>query len=83
MEAEDKIAPLIEELGRALKGIPDDEKTFLRESQKQIDEAAQAQVDGFDRRLEFCYTIILTPDKIKNKRLIDAAKKYIQAAEKS
>ena len=81
-EAEDKMAEIIEELGKALSRISEEEKQFLREAQKQIDEVAKVQGKDFDRRLEFCYTITLNPDKIVSKRLIQAAREYIKAVEK-
>ena len=82
MSNEDKLTPIIEEIGRSLNQASEEEKQFLKEVQAQIEEVAKNQGGDFDRRLEFCQSIIFNPTKFTNKRLIDAAKQYLKAVEK-
>jgi hypothetical protein len=74
---EERIKIAIEALGKALQNISPEEKAYLTELKNQID--AAASVEKLDHRLEFCYGIIMNPDKIQTPRLMKAAKAYIEA----
>ena len=82
MPDQEKLNQIIDAIGDAIRKLSPEEIQFLKESQKQIDEAAASQAQGFDRRMEFCYNIIFNPDKITYKPLIDTVKAYIDLIEK-
>lgn len=58
------------------------EREAVAEIRREVDAAASgAGGEAFDKRLEFCYAIKFSKDKIKNGRLQQAAEAYIKAAE--
>jgi hypothetical protein len=76
---EEKLNSAIEAIGKALQNSPDEEKAFLMELKNQIE--AVSPDEKLDRRLEFCYGIVYNEEKIKNPKLIKAARQYIDIIE--
>ena len=66
---------------QAMKVLGPSEQQVLRQTKLEVDEAAKQGGAGFDKRLEFCYAIKFSKDKLPNARLQKAVDSYIQAAE--
>jgi len=67
-------------LQEAFKFLTPDERTAVREIQAEVDAAAEGGTVP-DPRLEFCYTIKFSNDRIKNAQLLRACEAYITAVE--
>ncbi len=67
-----------EMLGQAMATLGPNEKQQLATIKKQVDDAGAISGAEFDKRLEFCYAILFTPE-IANERLRTAAKMYVDA----
>jgi hypothetical protein len=67
-------------LQEAFKFLTPDERTTIREIQAAVDAAAEGGTVA-DPRLEFCYTVKISTDRINNVRLLKACEAYIAATE--
>jgi hypothetical protein len=76
---EAKVNEAMGALGEAMSMLAPSEKQHLAAIRKQVDDAGE-QGATYDKRLEFCYALLFTPE-IKNERLRSAAKAYVDAAE--
>ncbi|MBI3925376.1 MAG: hypothetical protein HY319_07555 [Armatimonadetes bacterium] len=65
----------------AMGTLKPEERQVLNDLRKEIDEAAHTASAGFDKRLEFCYAIKFSKDKIPSQRLQEAVERYIKAVE--
>ncbi|HEY4000071.1 MAG TPA: hypothetical protein VGO93_14445 [Candidatus Xenobia bacterium] len=76
--SEEKVKQATDALGQALSMLSPKEKEQLATLRKQVDDASGMAGQEFDKRLEFCYAILFTPE-IANERLKSAARLYIDA----
>jgi len=67
-------------LQEAFKFLTPDERTAIREIQAEVDAAAEGGTVA-DPRLEFCYTVKFSTDRINNGQLLRACEAYITASE--
>lgn len=65
----------------AMNTLGPEERRVIVQLKKEVDEAASSAGANFDHRLEFCYAIKFSGDKIKSTRLINAIEAYIKAVE--
>lgn len=77
--AQQKIEQAMEALGRAMASAPPAVKQILGELKAQTEQAARMSGAEFDKRLEFCYAIVFSPDLDQNSRVSTAAQTYIDA----
>lgn len=59
---------------------PEERKEVIR-LKKEVDDASKSAGEHFDHRLEFCYAIKFSQDKIKSTRMLNAVEAYIRAVE--
>lgn len=67
-------------LQEAFKTLSPEERAAVKDIQSEVDAAAQAGTIA-DARLEFCYTVKFSGDRISNAKLLRACEAYITAAE--
>lgn len=67
-------------LQEAFKALTSEERGIVKEIQAEVDEAARAGAIP-DPRLEFCYTVKFSKDRLDNSRLLRACEAYITAVE--
>jgi len=67
-------------LQEAFKFLTPDERAAVRGIQAEVDAAAEGGTVA-DPRLEFCYTIKFSQDRINNAQLLRACEAYITAVE--
>ena len=67
-------------LQTALKKLEADEIEIVRSIQKEVDDAVKSGTVS-NAKLEFCYTIKFSQDRICNAELLKACEAYIKAAE--
>lgn len=77
--AEEKVQKAMDVLGRAMASQGASEKQILNELRQQTEQAARLSGSDFDKRLEFCYAIVFSPELSSNNRLQAAAQAYIDA----
>lgn len=65
----------------AMNTLGPEEKRVIVQLKKEVQEAAAQSGSNFDHRLEFCYAIKFSGDKIKSTRLLTAIEAYIKAVE--
>ncbi len=79
------VDPAVEEAMKlmeiAMNTIGPEEKRVIIQLKKEVQEAAGQSGSNFDHRLEFCYAIKFSGDKIKSTRLLNAVEAYIKAVE--
>lgn len=73
------IQQAMKKMERAMAALSREERMALREIQQEIEQAAKVAGDEFDKRLEFCYMVKFSPDKISNQKLLAACDAYIDA----
>lgn len=78
--AEQKVQDAMEALGRAMAAAPPGVRQILADLKSQTEQAARMSGAEFDKRLEFCYAIVFSPDLDQNSRVSTAAQAYIDAA---
>ncbi len=66
----------------AIKLITAEERSILNGIKQEIEAAAQGPGGAFDKKLEFCYSVKFSKDKLPNEALQKAVDRYIKAAEK-
>ncbi len=67
-------------LQEAFKALTPEERATVREIQAEVDEASKAGSIP-DPRLEFCYTVRFSKDRLDNSKLLRACESYITAIE--
>lgn len=77
--AEAKVEKAMDALGRAMSGANPGDKQALATLRKQTEDAAKMSGAEFDKRLEFCYAIVFSPELSGCTRIQDAAQAYIDA----
>lgn len=65
----------------AMNTLGPEEKRVIIQLKKEVQEASAQAGSNFDHRLEFCYAIKFSGDKIKSTRLLNAIEAYIRAVE--
>ncbi|MDO5295614.1 MAG: hypothetical protein Q4F00_03080 [bacterium] len=70
----------LELLQTALKELDHEEMAVVRSLQKEVDDAVKAG-SVTNAKLEFCYTVKFSQDRISNPKLLEACEAYIKAAE--
>ncbi len=76
----DALKEVLEKLHSALKSLDQDEIAVVRSIQQEVDAAVKAGSVA-DAKLEFCYTVKFSQDRISNPKLLEACEAYIKAAE--
>ena len=76
----DQVKEALELLQAALKELSREEMEVVRSLQKEVDDAVKAGTVS-NAKLEFCYTIKFSRDRISNAKLLEACEAYIKAAE--
>ena len=79
-ENADKMKEAMEQLQTALKELSREEMEVVRSLQKEVDDAVKAGTVT-NAKLEFCYTIKFSRDRLSNAKLLEACEAYIKAAE--
>lgn len=77
--AEAKVQRAMEVLGRAMASVQGEDKNVLATLKSQTEQAARLSGAEFDKRLEFCYAIVFSPELSTNARIQSAAQAYIDA----
>src|SRR5688500_18377521 len=77
--AEEKVNKAMDALGRALAGAGATDKKILATLKDQTEQAAKLSGPEFDKRLEFCYAIVFSPELTGSARILAAAQTYIDA----
>ncbi|MBQ7568456.1 hypothetical protein IJT17_06590 [bacterium] len=67
-------------LQESFKGLDHEEMEVVRSIQKEVDDAVKAGTVT-NSKLEFCYTIKFSQDRISNSKLLGACEAYIKAVE--
>lgn len=65
----------------AMNTLSPEERRVIIQLKKEVDEASAQAGGNFDHRLEFCYAIKFSGDKVKSTRLLTAIEAYIKAVE--
>ncbi len=65
----------------AMNTLGPEEKRVIFQLRKEVQDAAAQSGSNFDHRLEFCYAIKFSGDKIKSTRMLHAVEAYIRAVE--
>ena len=79
-DSADQVKEALELLQSALKELSREEMEVVRSLQKEVDDAVKAGTVS-NAKLEFCYTIKFSQDRISNAKLLEACEAYIKAAE--
>lgn len=80
VESDPRVEAAMKLLADAFKSLSPDERTIVKEIQAEVDAAAEAGTLP-DPKLEFCYTIKFSKDRIGNTKLLRACEAYITAVE--
>lgn len=75
-----KVEAALRLLGEAFKTLSPEERETVKEIQAEVDEAMKAGTIA-DPKLEFCYTVKFSGERIKNQKLKHATDQYIAAIE--
>jgi restriction endonuclease len=67
---------LLRKIEKAFKTLDEDEKIFVNELNKEIEDNINLK-SASHRKREFCFRVIFSPDRIKNPDLMKACRDYI------
>jgi rubrerythrin len=71
---------IMKKIAESLKSISEEEKHHLKDLKSQVEQTVKNNPDT-DKQLEFCYSVVFSPDKIKDEKLISSAREYINLVE--